>query len=98
MALLKKIETSNGIILNYHRIVSIGKITNKTSIIEVASYIDESKRQQEVAYDNSTDPNKRLNVYIHTTYINKEYNETENIQDIYAYLKTLDMFKDAEDI
>ena len=38
MALKKEIELENGIIVNYHRIVSINKITNDCNIIEVASY------------------------------------------------------------
>ena len=48
MALKNEIELENGIILNYHRIVSINKITNNSIIIEVASYINERKRQEEI--------------------------------------------------
>ena len=97
MAIKKEIELENGIKLNYHRIVSINKVTNVQLTIEVASYINETKRQDEVDYYNSTDPEKRMNVYKHTTYINKEYNENETIKDIYDYLKTTEKFKDAED-
>lgn len=98
MALQKKIELENGIILNYHRIVSLNKITNNTNIIEVASYTSKEKRQEEIDYCSSSEENKTMNVYIDTTYINKEYSETETIEDTYSYLKTLDKFKDAEDI
>lgn len=98
MALSKKIELDNGITVNYHRIVSINKITNNSNIIEVASYTSEEKRQEEIDYYNSTEPEKQMNVFIDTTYINKDYSENETIEDTYTYLKTLDKFKDAEDI
>lgn len=97
MALNKKIELENGIITNYHRIVSINKITNIQQTIEVASYINEEKRQQEIDYYNSTEENKIMNIYKHTTYINKEYNEEETIKDLYEYLKTTETFKGAID-
>lgn len=98
MALQKEIELDNGIKVNYHRIVSINKITNNSNIIEVASYTTKTKRDEEINYYNSEEENKEMNVYIDTTYINKEYSETETIEDTYSYLKTLDKFKDAEDI
>lgn len=96
MAIKKQIELPNGIVLNYHRIVSINKVTNVQLTLEICSYINEKKRQEEVDYYNSTDPNKTMNVYKHTTYINKEYNEDENIKSLYDYLKTTELFKDAE--
>lgn len=98
MALKKQIELNNGIVLNYHRIVSINKITNNAIIIEVASYISENKRQEEIDYYNSTKENKKMNVFIDTTYVNKEYSENETIKDLYEYLKTTDKFKDAKDV
>lgn len=98
MALKKEIILDNGIIVNYHRIVSINKITNNSNIIEVASYISKEKRQEEIDYYNSTEEDKIMNVFISTNYINKEYNETDTIKDLYEYLKTLDIFKDAEDV
>lgn len=98
MALLKKIELDNGIVVNYHRIVSINKITNSAIIIEVASYISEAKRQEELDHYASTEENKTMNVFIDTTYLNKEYNETDTIQDLYDWLKTTDKFADAEDV
>ena len=97
MALEKNITLENGITLNYHRIVSINKITNNSTIIEVASYINESERQKEINYYNSTEE-KEMNVFIETNYIEKEYNETDTIEELYNYLKTLEMFKDAIDV
>lgn len=98
MALLKSIKLDNGITVSYHRIVSINKITNNTTIIEVGSYIDEVERQKEVDYYNSTEENKQMNVFIETNYVQKEYNETDTIEELYDYLKTTEMFKDAENV
>lgn len=92
MALNKKIELENGIIVNYHRIVSINKITNSTMIIEVGSYISEDKRKEEIEKQG-----EETNIFIETTYLNKEYVEDETIKDIYEYLKTTEQFKDALD-
>lgn len=94
MALKKQIKLNNGVITNYHRIVSINNITNVSTIIEVASYTNEEKRQEEIeAIKNATE----MNVFIDTKYISKDYEENTNIEDMYEYLKTLDMFKNAED-
>lgn len=95
MALLKEIELENGVIVKYHRIVSINKITNNQTIVEVASYTTEEKREEEKeAIKNGTS----MNVFIDTNYYNFDYNENDNIQDYYNKLKELDKFKDAEDI
>lgn len=98
MALKKEIELENGIILNYHRITSINKITNNCNIIEISSYTSEKQREKEIEYYKSEDEDKTMNVFIDTTYVNMEYNENITIEEIYKYLKTLDKFKDAEDI
>lgn len=101
MALKKKIELSNGVITNYHRIVSINKITNQTTIIEIASYTTEGKREEEeiaIQEGQETGIAIPMNVFIDTTYINKEYNEEDTIEDLYDYLKTTEKFKEAEDI
>ena len=47
MALIKEITLENGIIINYHRVVSVNNITNHSSIIEVASYTSKAKREEE---------------------------------------------------
>ena len=94
MALQKQIELENGVVVNYHRIVSINKITNVSNIIEVASYTNQAKREEEKeAIENSIE----MNVFINTQYINSEYDETSTIENTYEYLKTLEKFKDAED-
>ena len=101
MALQKKIQLENGVEVNYHRIVSINKIINGQTIIEVASYINDKKRNEErTALEKAKESGEEvpMNVFIDTKYINKEYDEKEEIEDCYEYLKTLDDFKEAKDI
>lgn len=100
MALQKQIELENGITVNYHRIVTINKVTNSSTIIEVASYTSEEKRQEEIealAKGQETGEAVPMNIFIDTTFLNKEYNETDTIKDLYNYLKTTEKFKDALD-
>ena len=99
MALKKEIELENGVILNYHRISSINKVTNNITVIEVASYINEIQRQKEqeaLEKGQETEEAIPMNVLIESTFINKEYVEDETIKDLYEFLKTTEMFKDAE--
>lgn len=93
MALYKEIELENGVTVRYHRIVSINKITNKSIVIEVGSYTSEEKRQEEIEKEGQS-----MNIFIDTTYLNKEYNEKDTIQDLYNYLKTIEKFENAEDV
>lgn len=100
MALSKKIEEKNGVTTNYHRIVSINQIVNNQTVIEVASYTDKSKREEEqqaykTAKETGTFP--EMNVFIDTKFINKEYAEEESVESAYNYIKTLDEFKGAKD-
>lgn len=95
MALYKEIKLDNGITLEYHRIMTINKITNDSNIIEVTSYINENQREKEKEAIEKKEP---MNIFIYTNYINKEYNANENIEDCYSYLKTIEPFKNAQDI
>lgn len=97
MALKKNIVLENGVILNYHRIVSVNNITNQHSVIEVASYIDEEQRNKEKTwYENKEQ--KDMNVYINTNFYTKEYEKELNVDSAYEYLKTLDEFAESEDV
>lgn len=101
MALKKEIELENGIILNYHRITSINKVTNNITVIEVSSYINEAQRQKEqeaLIQGQEMGEAFPINVLIETTFMTKEYTEDETIKDLYEYLKTTEKFKDAEDV
>lgn len=94
MALIKEIELDNGVVVRYHRIVSINKITNNCNLIEVASYTTEDKRKEEIE---KLSNGEEMNIFINTNYINVPYNEEQTIKQYYDYLKTTDMFKDATD-
>jgi len=101
MALIKTIELENGISLNYHRISSINKVTNSTTVIEVASYISKEKREEEkekIKQGQEFGEAIPMNILIETSYFSKEYDESEKIKELYEYLKTIERFKDAEDI
>ena len=94
MALLKQIELDSGIILNYHRLVAITKVTNHSTVLEVAGYTSQEKRKQEVEQLKNMD---EVTVYIDTTFVSADYNEEATIKDWYAYLKTIDKYAGAED-
>lgn len=97
MAIKKHIILDNGIVLNYHRVVSVNNITNQTSIIEVASYINEEQREKEKKwYEAKTQGD--MKVFISTKYYSKEYDKNLNVDNAYDYLKTLDEFADSENI
>ena len=101
MALSKKIELDNGVEVNYHRIVSINNIINEQTIIEVASYVSEAKRNEEktaLEQGKKTGEAIPINVFIDTKYLVKEYDEKADIENCYKYIKTLDEFKSAKDV
>ena len=94
MALIKEITLDNGIITNYHRVVSVNNITNKCSILEIASYTNKTKRLEE---KNAIENNQPMNVYIATEYLNEEYDKTLNVDKAYEHLKTLEKFANSTD-
>ena len=92
MSLIKEIILENGITTNYHRVVSVNNITNHASIIEVASYVNEEKRKEEIEKLKNKEP---MNIFIHTEYLSIDYVQNLNVETAYEYLKTLDKFKNA---
>ena len=113
MALQKEIELDNGVILNYHRITSLNKITNMNNIIEVSSYTNKSQRDKEQQYQLVQKKNanneeltteeqelldKGINVFIDTDYISISYEEEMTIESAYEYLKITEKYKEAEDV
>ena len=90
MALIKSITMPNGIIVEYHRVVSVDNITNQSSIIEVASYTNKSKRLEEKEALKNNIP---MDIFIHTEYLNVPYDKDLNVDSAYAYLKTLEQFE-----
>ena len=109
MALQKEILSNNGVPLNYHRVVSVNSITNISTNIEVASYVNEAKRLEEKEYqelqmkeDRTPEEEEQLeqgiNVYIETEYIDLPYDKDINVDTAYEYLVTLDKYKNAKDV
>lgn len=94
MALLKSIELDSGIVLNYHRIVTITNITNHSTVLEIAGYTSKVKRAQEIQQFNNSE---EITVYIDTTFMSVDYDEKTTIKDWYAYLKTTERYSGAED-
>lgn len=113
MAIQKEIEKENGIILNYHRIVALNKITNISNTIEINSYINETQREKERKYQDLQKKNinkeeltkeekqeleKGINVLVETEYINTNYDADMTIEQAYSYLKTLDKYKKSKNV
>lgn len=94
MGLNKAIELSSGIVTNYHRIVSINNVTNQSSIIEIASYLNEEKRKEEKM---QLENKKPMNIYINTEYLSIPYDKELNVDKAYEYLKTLNEFSGCKD-
>ena len=94
MALIKQIELDSGIILNYHRIVTITKITNHSTVLEIAGYTSQAKREQEISQLKN---GEEITAYIDTYFMSVPYDETTTIKDWYAYLKTTERYSGAED-
>lgn len=94
MALIKAIELDNGVIVNYHRVVSVNNITNQESIIEVASYTSKAKREEE---KEAIEQHQEMNVFISTEYVNIPYNAELDVVSAYEYLKTTPKYRGAED-
>lgn len=113
MALEKKVELKNGVILKYHRIAALNKITNIANIIEVNSYVSEKQRLKEKRYQElqkrNSDKEKLtkeekqeleegINVLVDVEYINLNYDKDMTIEQAYAYIETLDKYKEDKDI
>lgn len=113
MALNKEIEIDNGMILNYHRITSLNKITNVSNTIEVSSYTTQIQREKEQRYQElqrkSTNSeelteeeqqllNNGINIIIETDYVQIPYDKKMTIENAYKYLKTTEKFRNAEDV
>lgn len=94
MAILKSIELQNGITVSYHRVVSVNNITNHTSIIEVASYTNKAKREEE---KEKLENHEEMDIFINSDYLETEYDPDLNVISAYEYLKTTKKFEGCED-
>ena len=92
MALIKELELDNGIILNYHRVYALDKITNINNTIEVKSYLNKEQRIKEKEADENG-----VNLYTIIRHYSTAYDDNMTIEDAYEYLKTTDDFANADD-
>lgn len=101
MAIKKQITKDNGIVTEYHRISMITIETNQRVILLVHSYLSEAGRQIEKDYAaGSKDIDKGLAhfPYVDSNYYTLDYDEEMTISKAYKWLKTQDLYKDAEDV
>lgn len=89
MALKKPIVQPDGVTTEYHRILFLQTTVNSHISIAVLSYLNADSRQTE---KESKQPYKAAVTY------ETAYDENMTIESAYEYLKTLEEFKDAEDV
>ena len=94
MAIIKEITLENGVVINYHRVVSVNNVTNQSSIIEVAGYTGKAKREEEKEKIKNNEP---MNIFIFTKYIDIPYNADLNVSSAYEYIKTLSDYSGCTD-
>ncbi len=92
MGLIIDKELANGVRLEYFRIVSLTTIVNQQSVIEVAGYPSQAKRDEE------QEAGVGFDVYIETQYIPVEYDPDFSVNKAYALLKAMPEWEDAEDV
>lgn len=91
MALFKKIEQSDGVITDYHRILFLQTTVNQQNSIAVLSYVSSEVRDGEKK-NNSNRP------YMWGKTYETDYDPDMTIEEAYEFLKTLPEFKDAENV
>lgn len=97
MALNKRIELANGVVVDYHRIVRFDTIVNVQNVIELASYPSRAKRDEEKTAVMSEDPT--MDVYIETSIFEIPYDPEMTPKLAYEWIKTnRPEFEDAIDV
>ncbi len=91
MALTKKIELSNGIVCNYHRISIIHIIPEKDVFLKIASYLTEEARRK------SPVPVHEDEINFSWEEISDAYKNDTLLKKFYELLKKLPLFDNAED-
>lgn len=89
MALKKEIIQEDGIATNYHRILYIQNAINECTSIAVMSYVETNARTRE---------SEGMETYRQATTYTAPYTEDMTPEKAYEFLKTLEEFKDAEDV
>lgn len=95
MALLKRMELPSGVSVEYHRIVSVNSVTNDCTIVELASYTSQAKREEERSAIESRAP---MGVFVDTRFIRFGYDKSIDVDSAYELVKQLDDFYGSEDV
>lgn len=97
MGIIKDNELPNGVNLSYYRIVSLMTIVGVQTVIELAGYTSQEKREEEQA--SIADPEATMcDVYVDTQYISVDYDPDFSVNKAYALLKAMPEWEDAEDV
>lgn len=91
MALFKRIEQSDGVVTDYHRILFLQTTVNQQNSIAVLSYTNSDIREGEKK-------NSLSHPYMQSKTYETNYDPDMTIEDAYEFLKTLPEFKDAIDV
>lgn len=91
MALNKPILQEDGVVTNYHRILSVKSTVNSHNSIAVISYINDTARNLESS-------GEVMSPYRQGYTFETDYNEYMTVEKAYDYLKTLPEFEGADDV
>lgn len=98
MALQKKIQKLNGIVLEYHRISMVKIDTNIQCTLLVESYLNEASRLKEKEILKVGIDKGGVLPYVESEYISLDYDENMSIRNAYEWLKQQPEFEGAKDI
>lgn len=102
MGLSKEIRMPNGVVLGYHRIVTLTQHVNVATIFEVQSYLNEAERIREqeayAANEQAGEAIAEIDVYVDVNFFHLDYDPEMTVAKAYAYLKTLGDYEGAEDV
>lgn len=98
MALKKKIQRPNGLILEYHRISMVKIDTNLQCTLLVESYLNEDSRLKEKEILKVGIDKGGPLPYVESEYISLDYDENMSIRNAYEWLKNQPNFVNSEDI
>lgn len=90
MGLRKHVQLANGVRVVYHRVAAIQHVVNRDTMVLVASYTSQAKRN-ELKGDADAD------VYVSEEWRALPYDDALTVAGAYAYLKSLPEFEGAED-
>lgn len=95
MAIAKALELENGVVVGYHRVVSITTVVNLQTTVEVRSYTTAEKRAEEKEALAGGDP---ASVYTKSKYHVLPYDGGMTVEGAYAAVKAMPEYEGASDV